>query len=186
MTLDPDGADMREVQAGRLDRFSRLVARHQSGLYRYAQSILGSSSTAEDAVQETFLSAFKNRATYDPNRPFRGWLWTIHVNNCRRIARQNAGPLVAAGVQQFEALPCREMPADHGLQQAEEQRLLQETMALLPEEQADAIRMRFFGNLSFEEIGEAMDCSAATAKSRVRYGLAKMAKHLKSGREICS
>jgi RNA polymerase sigma-70 factor (ECF subfamily) len=41
--------------------------------------------------------------------------------------------------------------------------------------QADALRLRFFGGLKFEEIAGAMQCSLSTAKNRVRWGLERMA-----------
>lgn len=184
MTEDLDTVDMREVQAGRLDRFASLVGRHQSALFRYAQSVLGSRVLAEDAVQETFLAAFKSRQTFDLQRPFRGWLWQIHVNNCRRLGKNQ--PLSGPDVGDIPEIAGRDQPVGWHLEQADDRKRLEIALSRLPVEQADAIRMRFFGGLGFDEIGQATDCSAATAKSRVRYGLTKMADFLKSGQEICS
>ena len=48
---------------------------------------------------------------------------------------------------------------------------LESLLARLPEAQADALRLRFFGELKFQEIADAMGCSLATAKNRVRWGL---------------
>jgi RNA polymerase sigma-70 factor (ECF subfamily) len=48
----------------------------------------------------------------------------------------------------------------------------------LPEKQADALRLRFFGGLKFREIAAAMNCSLSTAKNRVRWGLTEMAEQL--------
>ena len=48
--------------------------------------------------------------------------------------------------------------------------------------QADAIRLRFFGGLKFQEIADAMDCSLSTAKNRVRWGLTTISEKLEAGK----
>jgi RNA polymerase sigma-70 factor (ECF subfamily) len=53
-------------------------------------------------------------------------------------------------------------------------------LARLPAAQADALRLRFFGGLKFQEIADTMPCSLNTAKNRVRDGLARMAEMLET------
>ena len=48
----------------------------------------------------------------------------------------------------------------------------------MPEAQADALRLRFFGGMKYHEIAASMQCSLSTAKNRVRWGLTKMAEYL--------
>ena len=176
---------MLAVQAGGLDRFARLVERHQSALFRYAQSKLGARPLAEDAVQETFLAAYRGRMSFDPSRNFRGWLWMILVNTVRRMAKEHQRSF-ARSKAQLEDVPAAGDEVSRTLEQSEQQEKLAELLDRLPSEQAEAVRMRFFGELAYEEIGAALECSPATAKSRVRYGLEKMAAMLKTGQEISS
>jgi RNA polymerase sigma-70 factor (ECF subfamily) len=61
--------------------------------------------------------------------------------------------------------------------------LLETSLAALPTVQADALRLRFFGGLKFEEIAETMNCSLGTAKNRVRWGLMRMADRVYSLRQ---
>jgi RNA polymerase sigma factor (sigma-70 family) len=56
----------------------------------------------------------------------------------------------------------------------------------LPESQADALRLRFFGGLTFGEIAEAMSCSLSTAKNRVKWGLMKLAEFIGPAGEFAS
>ena len=65
---------MRRVQAGQPHRFAIIVQRYQAALLRVARSHLGRDDLAEEAVQETFLAAFKSRHTFDPCYNFRTWL----------------------------------------------------------------------------------------------------------------
>ena len=54
---------------------------------------------------------------------------------------------------------------------AERRQLLEALLAELSTVQADALRLRFFGGLKFQEIADSMGCSLCTAKNRVRWGL---------------
>ncbi len=171
---------MRDVQQGRFAAFDELVRRYRLPLLRVASSKLADRAWAEDVVQETFLAAFAARGTYRPELPFRTWLWTILLHLCYRQARKQnrlAVPQWEAVAAQPDAV-CRTAENHGGLNQllaAEKQELLHAALAKLPEAQADALRLRFFGGLKFEEIAAAMDCSLNGAKQRVKQGLLKLA-----------
>jgi RNA polymerase sigma-70 factor (ECF subfamily) len=170
--LDDDAAIMQQVQAGRTERFAELVRRHQSAMVRYARSRLGVAGSAEDAVQETFLAAFRGRHTFDAGRGLKPWLWTILANTCSRLvkttARNDAKESALRVARQFGA------SADVEPELRDERERLARLLKRLPAEQSEAVRLRFFSDLSYEEIGSVQSCSTATAKSRVRYGLAKL------------
>ena len=183
--LDPDTEDMRSVKAGQLDRFTGLVSRHQSSLFRYASSLFGSRDMAEDAVQETFLAIFRGRETFDPSRGFRSWLWSIHLHVCQRASEQRSRwrrnvSLRAMGGD--ESSPSDDAP-ETSLEQAESRALLTDYLERLPMEQAEALRLRYFGELTFDEMAEATKSNPATMKSRVRYGLTKLNEWLKTRQE---
>jgi RNA polymerase sigma-70 factor (ECF subfamily) len=181
-----DQALMACAQAGDTARFAEIVRRYQPALLRVASSRLGRRDWAEDAVQETFLAAFKSRHTYRNEFGFRTWLWTILLNQCRRMAAARSrqptvsywadGPAGAeapaldrASVSRSEELPLEKLLVE------ERSALLEASLARLPSVQADALRLRFFGGLKFEEIAGTMQCSLSTAKNRVRWGLERMA-----------
>jgi RNA polymerase sigma-70 factor (ECF subfamily) len=177
---------MREVQAGRTERFDELIDRYQAALARVAEGRLGRRDWAEEAVQETFLAAFKSRHTFDTSCHFRTWLWTILLNQCRaqwrarlrqpqieswtdaaRGTSSNA-PTMAEGVADLQ-------PPFAELVVRERRERLEQLLDRLPEAQAGALRLRFFGGLKFQEIADAMSCSLPTAKNRVRWGLLRLA-----------
>jgi RNA polymerase sigma-70 factor (ECF subfamily) len=157
-----------------------LVQRYQSALFRVARSRIGRDDWAEDVVQETLLCVFKSLSTYDSRYSFRTWLWTILLNQCRRHLKKQARSLVQPWDHRdaescLEEHPSREDSPLRRLALQERSRLLDTMLAKLPEAQADALRLRFFGQLKFHEIARTMECSLSTAKNRVRWGLEKLA-----------
>jgi len=182
----PDGLVVAAVLDGDRDQFAELVRRYRGALIRVAHSRLGRREWAEDVVQETFLNAFKSLHTYDSQFSFRTWLWTILLNQCHRHYKKRGARLPTLGwSDQLDGEPtCARQAADQGslsdspvdhLLATERSERLNAILDQLPEHQADALRLRFFGGLKFREIAQTMDCSLSTAKNRVRWGLTKMA-----------
>ncbi len=167
---------MARVQAGETRLFAELVSRYQDRLIRFASSKLQQTQLAEELVQETFLAAFQARMTYSKEFAFSTWLWTILLNLSRSAGRKRH--LQSEQHQLFAAQVSHQ--ADHSdphqlLVKQEQQVALHQQLALLSEPQADAIRLRFFGDLSFEEIALTMNCSISGAKRRVKNGLLNLA-----------
>jgi RNA polymerase sigma-70 factor, ECF subfamily len=176
--------------AGEQDAFALLVGRYQGPLLRAAMSRLGRRELAEEAVQETFLCAHRWLTTYDSRFSFRTWLWTIALNQCSRQAKREAKLPRAAMFNEAEHGPRDRVfgSAKHSqplqdLLARETSERLGELLARLPQAQADALRLRFFGGLRFSEIAAAMGCSEPGAKHRVKTGLMKLAEWMQ-GRDF--
>jgi len=73
---------VRAGQAGVASALEQLVARHQRALYVLCRGVLVSAEDAEDAVQETFLRAFRALDTFQGGAAFRTWLYRIALNVC--------------------------------------------------------------------------------------------------------
>jgi RNA polymerase sigma-70 factor (ECF subfamily) len=175
----PDGMLIAAAQAGELDAFALLVQRYQGPLLKVAGSRLGRAALAEEAVQEAFLCAHKWLHTYDSKFSFRTWLWTILLNQCRRHGQREArhGQRSASlhePARRGEPTCGQRSPLEELLAR-EDGRQVHELLARLPEAQADALRLRFFGGLSFPEIAAAMQISESGAKHRVKVGLLTLA-----------
>ena len=176
-TSIPDGSLIAAALAGDEAAFAQLAERYQGPLQHAARSRLADRQLAEDAVQEALLCAFRWLHTYDSRYSFRTWLWTILLNQCTRIAqRRNRVPPAADGcvppAEEATASPMELLLARESADR------LHALLARLPEAQADALRLRFFGGLKFEEIAQAMECSVSGAKNRVRLGLTQLASWL--------
>ncbi len=181
-----DATIMQAVQDGGFEQFDILVDRYRLPLFRVAQSKLGNAAWAEDVVQETFLAVFAARSTYKPQFAFRTWLWTILLNLCRRqLKQQHRQPRQVPHSQitkdSNENSVREPVELETGLSillQQEQREQLALLLNELPEPQGDALRLRFYGNLKFSEIAEAMNSSVSGAKRRVYHGLLALSEKL--------
>jgi hypothetical protein len=90
---------LEQAQAGDEDAFGRLVEPHRRALYAHAYRMLGSASDADDAVQETMLSAWRGLARFEGRSSLRSWLYRIATNASLKIV---------------ERRPKRVLPIDYG------------------------------------------------------------------------
>ncbi|MEX2025839.1 MAG: RNA polymerase sigma factor [Pirellulaceae bacterium] len=187
----PDGSLVMAVLAGRREAFDLIVRRYQRALLFVARGRLVRADLAEDAVQEAFLCALKWLHTYDSQYSFRTWLWTILLNQCSRAAqklgRQQRATL-ATGIrgedEPVSQLASSEASPLDGLLARESRERIGELLDQLPENQADALRLRFFGGLKFQEIADAQGVSLTSAKTRVRQGLLTLAQQLRESESM--
>jgi RNA polymerase sigma factor (sigma-70 family) len=148
------------VRRGHDAAFEALVSRYESRLLGFCRHMLGSREEAEDAVQQTFVSAYRDlTASAKPIR-LKPWLYTIARNRCLSILRsrhQEAAELAdipTAG------------PSDAVLERDEVRRLL-EDVRRLPDDQRAALVLSELGDLSHSEVAQVVGCEAVQVKSLV-------------------
>lgn len=179
-----DGEILSAVLAGDADRYAVIVKRYRRALLNLAYSYLGDSQLAEDAVQEAFLNSFKWLHTYDSRYSFRTWLWRILLNVCHRIREKGKKlPVTSTKLQASQGedgsspleteVPCQALS---GLIDRERRGQVLQLLDKLTPIQAEAIRLRFFGEMKFQEIADAQGIGLPAAKARVRNGLLQLAK----------
>ncbi|MGW5637978.1 RNA polymerase subunit sigma-70 [Streptomyces sp. NPDC003832] len=95
--------------------FSALAERHRRELHVHCYRMLGSFEDAEDAVQETFLRAWRRRETFEGRSTFRAWLYRIATNTCLDLlAKSRPEPATGGEVLWLQPYPDRlldELPA---------------------------------------------------------------------------
>jgi RNA polymerase sigma-70 factor (ECF subfamily) len=129
---------------------------YERRLYSTALQILGSSWDAQDAVQETLYEACANIGSLrDPSR-LGAWLAKILTRKCYRLARQDASLLHFADVD-YQACEFGTRHDDEVLQ----------AVASLPQDQRVAIVLRFFMDLSYDDIQAVTGWQMGTVKSRI-------------------
>ncbi|HVJ87655.1 MAG TPA: sigma-70 family RNA polymerase sigma factor [Caulifigura sp.] len=161
--------------------FAELVGRYRARLLRFAVKSTGNLTLAEDLVQDTFAAVHSAARSYDPRFAVSTWVWTILLNLCRRHRRgeRSRERKHAAWAELTRRRVSSEDTALDDLVRDEQTRQLRSHLERLAAPQADALRLRFFAELSFEEIAAAMNSSVSGAKVRVRKGLTALAEQLR-------
>lgn len=172
-----DAEIMVRVQAGEIHLFAELVTRYRDRLLRFALSKTNDAQSAEDIVQDALLAALNARESYSPKFAFSTWIFTITLNLTRRFQKsllrhqQKQATLFSLRAQREHQDVRQPWELFIQTEQIERVHLLLEQ---IPEAQADAIRLRFLGELPYDEIAQLMSCSISGAKRRVKLGLEKM------------
>jgi RNA polymerase sigma factor (sigma-70 family) len=174
-----DATLVSRVRAGDAEAFAAIYDRHSRKLFALCLHMLRDRTDAEDALQQTFLNAWRSIEGGAGEIRLGPWLHRIARNEClsRLRARRDATELddqhASAGVSAR-------------VEQREELRELLRDLKRLPEEQATAITLSAFGDLSHREIGDVLGCEARRVKALVYSGHRSLAARREARAKDCA
>ncbi|HYF66086.1 MAG TPA: sigma-70 family RNA polymerase sigma factor [Herpetosiphonaceae bacterium] len=150
----------------------QLFARYNPLVVRTAYLLLGDWMEAEDVAQEVWIQVGRHQGRYDPQRgAWTTWLHKITVNRClntrRRLRRWISGALAAD-------LPADLPPPLQALIKDEEQRRIWRAVEGLSRKLRPVVVLRYFHNLSYEQIAEVLECPIGTVRSRLHAANAQL------------
>jgi RNA polymerase sigma-70 factor (ECF subfamily) len=155
------------------DAWQALVRAHEKQVYNFGLRMSGNSDDAKDLLQEVFLSAYQNLSRFRQDAKFSTWLMRIAYNRAidqsRRRKVRDADPLP----EPPEMVDERPGPATETQNRQRNQRL-QQWLGALSEEQRMVIELKFFQEMTFEDIADLVGISANTAKTRFYAGLTRL------------
>lgn len=157
-----DSILVRAAQNGDVDAFEELVRRYQTSIYRVALRMLGSRADAQDAVQETFVRAWRALPRFRHDSAISTWLYRIVTRRAldRIASRRSTGTLDEVEV---EAGPDPAQAAEH----QERLRAIRRAIAKLPPDQRAALVLREFEGLSYQEVAQVLGASVPAIKTRI-------------------
>jgi RNA polymerase sigma-70 factor, ECF subfamily len=171
---------MHLVQGGDVRAFEVLYDRHAGAAFSLAYRMVGHAGGAEDVTQEAFISIWRSRLRYEPQRgSVRTWvLGILHNRAIDGIRRNTVHDRRRASIEGLEER--REAPERTEVEAArrEDARTVHEAMERLPDDQRRTIELAYFGGFSHSEIAEILDMPVGTVKGRVRLGLEKLRRQL--------
>jgi RNA polymerase sigma-70 factor, ECF subfamily len=171
---------MRLVGQGNARAFELLYDRHGGAAFSLAYRMVGDRVIAEDVAQEAFLSIWRSRLRYQPERgSVRTWvLGIVHhrgIDALRRGMVHERRRASAEGIEErHEAPELTEVEAAR----REEARSVRSALESLPEEQSRVIELAYFGGFSHSQIAEMLEMPIGTVKGRMRLGLDKLRRAL--------
>lgn len=147
-----------------------LVELYQQAVINLAYRMLGNYQEAEDAAQEAFIRAFRNLHSYDLNRSFKTWLFSITSNHCidRLRKRRLTWLSIDEPLPPHPALMSDENadPEQHLLDQ-ERSVFIQNLLSELAPDYRAAVILRYWHDMSYLEIAEALGTTESAIKSRL-------------------
>lgn len=156
--------------------FNRLVLKWEKAIYNLALRMLRDREEAAEAAQDIFLSAYKNIHRFRQHSRFSTWIYRIAVNHCiTRIRRRPPGIHLSLEDYGMAERTMAQLTApesqDGELLRSEERRKVRDALTLLTEDQRVVIELKFFQEMTFEEIAEILGIPLSTIKSRLYSGL---------------
>ncbi len=157
--------------------FEQIVDRETAAVFRACYRVLGRVHDAEDATQESFVTAYRALGTFRGDGTLSAWLARIAVRVALRSAtrRREALPIEDASAGR---LPAGDPDPADGALEAERGRLVRTAVAGLPEPYREVVALRFFADCSLLEISRVTGRPLGTVKSDLHRGLARLRERL--------
>lgn len=167
MVLEKTGRELVEAcQRGEREAFRDLFEQHKNKVYSIALRYSGSESAAMDIAQEVFLKLFSCIGSFRGESGFESWLFRLVVNSCLDQKRRTRR-LMPLSEGLLDVLRWPGSNAIDEILRSETSSRVQSAVGALPPEQRMVIVLRYTEGLSYEEIAEALGCSAGTVASRL-------------------
>ena len=171
---------------------SELIERHSKRVRSYIGMMVKDDAVADDIFQETFIKAVRviDEGRYTDNGKFLSWILRIaHNRVLDHFRREKASKQInesEAGYDVIGTLRFAEPTTEDDMVHSEMEQTIRDLIELLPEEQQEVVRLRYYSKLSFQEIAEQTEVSINTALGRMRYALINLRRMIKEKNIILS
>ncbi len=178
---------LRRAQSGDPEAFERLMEPLEQLVWRVCWHYTGNREAAEDCGQEAMIRIWRNLANYRGECALESWVYRIAANCCmdwlrkkKRDRSVSMEPMVEQGFDPADDAPGTE---EQVVAKDERQRL-REAIALLPDDQREALILTQLEKVPYEEAAQVLGVSEGTVKSRVNRAKARLKEILSAEREL--
>lgn len=186
--MDAESQLIGACQRGDADAWDQLFSTYYSvaGKFIYQLSPHLSAEDVEEICQEVFLSVVRNISTFHAKSAFQTWLYKIAVNKTRDYIEKQRALKRGGGEQPFSLdaenpetglkidPPARSVGPDGSLMNAERMSLIHSALERLGDPCREIIELKYFGDLSYDEIGQELQLNPKTVSSRLSKCLDKL------------
>lgn len=156
-----------KIKAGDGEAYYELVSEYRIRLYRKACSLLSNPEDAEDVLQEALVTAYKAIGKFRGESGFYTWIYRIVINKCRDFQRSRRTK------REEDIEPYQPMLSDDRISLEKNLELSDDASYLigkingLGKKYREILLMRYYDDLSYQEIADAQDLNVGTVKSRL-------------------
>ena len=183
-----DDVLLRRSAKGDEDAFAEIYRRYQAPLYRFALRMTGSPWTAEEVVQDIFMTLVREPKKYDPQRGALGaFLYGIARNRVMKQSERAPRELPLEntdGTSRANFFATDPMTPAHWAELRERREQVRSAVLELPIEFREAIVLCELEEMSYEEAARALECPVGTIRSRLHRGRALLLAKLEMLREV--
>jgi len=162
--------------AGNEHAFDELVRRYYKQIYRFLVRFTGQPDLAEDLTQETFIKVHQSARTFDIERQFKPWIFSIAANKARDSLRSAARAGRKISIQSgqsdqeqdlMDIVPGEYEPPDKRLIEQETADRVRKALLGLPGNLREVLILAYYERLQYKEIAEILAIPLGTVKSRL-------------------
>ena len=158
--------------------FRMLMMKYQEPLYWHIRRLVVSHDDAQDAAQETFVRIYRSFDQYRGDCSFRSWIYRIATNEALRIISKRRQEVVS---QESAATGVQFIAGDNYIDYDDKVAVkLQKAILTLPPKQQLAFNLRYYDELSFEEIARIADSTPTSIKASYHVAKEKIVKYMNS------
>ncbi len=161
---------LEQARQGDKAAFGKLIEAYQGPVYNLAYRMLNNSGEAEEAAQEAFIRAYTRLDSYNPAHKFSTWMLSITSNYCIDLIRKRRALLLSID-EPLPAHPALQSEKAKGPESQmvtnEQQEMVQDLLQELPEDYRQAVVLRYWYEMSYDEIAEVMNTTVSAIKSRL-------------------
>ena len=165
--VDADDALIARFLAGHRSAFDSLFARYQDYVYNIVYGIVGSPDDARDVTQEVFVQVYRSLPSFRRGSRFATWLYRIAVNRAVDSARSAKGRRWLPLMETLSATPDPDANPARSAEKGAEKDTIQGLLSKVPVQHRDVLVLKYYQELSVEEIAEVLGISVTAAKVRL-------------------
>jgi RNA polymerase sigma-70 factor (ECF subfamily) len=174
--LELEESWVRAARSGDRVAFGKLVDSYMRPVFNLTYRMLGNAPEAEDAAQETFLRAWSRLGQYDPEHKFSTWLFSIANHYCIDRLRKRRTVLISIDDNPvLENLHDDEPMPEQETLRHEQSAEIQALLGQLDPDYRTPVILRYWENLSYEEIAATLQLTVPAVKSRLFRARQRMA-----------
>ncbi|MHC4599922.1 MAG: RNA polymerase sigma factor [Planctomycetota bacterium] len=159
--------------------FEALVKAHGKAVYNFIKRFLGDPEAARAVFQETLLAALPSLERFDRKRPFLPWVLGIAVNRCREEKRRRKTLSLESAASEGDLRASASGP-DRRAADRELAAKVARAVLKLDDAHRTVFLLRIYEGFTYTQIGEILNISEGTAKSRMHYALYNVRKMLRT------
>lgn len=165
-----------KIKKGDNKSFEKLYKLTEREVWFTCISFLKNETTAQDIMQETYITAFLKIQSLEKSSQIRSWLNRIAVNKCKNYLKGKGEIQLDDEIFENQAIVDERMsiPEEYISDKAKREIILSIMQEVLSDVQYQTVIMHYFNEMTVDEIVEVFECSRGTVLSRLNYSRAKM------------